>query len=494
MRAFHNARRYRYADAASLTHIRKRLERVRRDQDEAHARLLDAQRAVEVLSRESQELESAEQAISVSLAGARTALFQDSASRVPDDIWRCIFEDSAAPFVSASVCTRWRQIALSSSHLWSRITLASTGAHPPDAQLVILANQLGRLDLMLSRSRTSPLQLTIAWSNGDGQALELMRDILIDAALHAPRWEHASLSFPSGVSRDVFDALQGATPLLTSLEITVTGAQRWSENPELGHLPFAPRLNSLRLRGTAIGCFSYSQLPHLTHAHLASCGIQEKLYVVTLLLFRAGKSLETLVIDAWPDIGVLAAFVPADRVPPRGPVVLPKLRSLEVLNNSRSSALEWTATTLLTVPSLTHITLGRDAIQPTLAPFLDDISATVTHLALYDALTTAHLDILSRLQNVERLSLVTDAQIDRPALARLASRTAPPIWRRLTSITIPAKGLSSEAILSFVRFRGRAPTDAPPAAAPTRCRLREVSFGPDAPTWLIAEVKRLLTL
>ncbi|EJD35582.1 hypothetical protein AURDEDRAFT_130524 [Auricularia subglabra TFB-10046 SS5] len=505
------------ADEAALAQVGRRLEHLQRAQDEANARLLDAQRAADALWHQTEELRSAERTLRNGLAETRSALLREHLSRVPEDVWRCVFEEAVdassgtakTPFSMAGVCAPWRKIALSAPRLWTRIQLYSSGTHPLDVQQAALAVQPDRVRLMVSRSGACPLHIEIWWFHSeepDEAALRYMREALGVLADHSARWEKVALSVPGSVGRSTLDVLKGPTPRLVSLEVTITTSEHWSKTTEIGYLPSAPRLRTLSLGGTAIGCSTMSLLPALTYICLApSSGPYTNLHLLNLL-FRTRESLEEIVIDAWPDISVLTDVWPQQHGRPAAPIELPNLRSLEMKNNRGARPLEWTATMLLITPRLAHLTLGRDAMQPSLKPFLDTVSSSVRHLTLTDPLDQGRLEIARHLHYIEHLELVTAAplHIDETAYAMLADGNSSPIWPNLAKLdTWHMKELPCDGLLSLISSRnpprtgnqeaGRRPAPARAAANQPR-RLREVSLGPQAPSWLAAEVERLLHL
>ncbi|EJD35604.1 hypothetical protein AURDEDRAFT_130540 [Auricularia subglabra TFB-10046 SS5] len=186
--------------------------RQRLGQDETNALPLDPD-AKEVLTRSAQELEDLAENLIGAKEEARLELWAHYAAHLPEDIWRCVFEHAAlatssgrakTPLALASVCSRWRCIALSSPRMWSYISLRLEERHPAEQQLAQLTAQLELAQLMLARSAACPLSVSIFWfyvQPPDAAVLQLMGNVLAAVAQHASRWSDATLVFPGGVQR-----------------------------------------------------------------------------------------------------------------------------------------------------------------------------------------------------------------------------------------------------------------------------------------------------
>ncbi|KDQ32137.1 hypothetical protein PLEOSDRAFT_1024822, partial [Pleurotus ostreatus PC15] len=97
----------------------------------------------------------------------------------------------ASPLIVSQVCSRWRRIALSTSLLWTAITVT----YP------YTTTQRQRIDAWLSRSKTQPLDLLLdlrdpAWNwdedsqSSAGEAMQHVLDLLIP---NINRWQHFEL-------------------------------------------------------------------------------------------------------------------------------------------------------------------------------------------------------------------------------------------------------------------------------------------------------------
>ncbi|EJD35590.1 hypothetical protein AURDEDRAFT_175319 [Auricularia subglabra TFB-10046 SS5] len=475
------------ADAAALEQLRQCLGRVRDAQNEGHARLLDAQRAVDVLSRASQELESAEQALSMSLAEARRELFQQSAARIPDDIWRCIFEEavqedsgSRVAFILARVSARWRRIVLSTPRLWSRIGF-------PKLETVG-AKQLDTVKLMLSRSGDCSLDIKIWWYDNchdQDHLVQPMRDILSALSDQTHRWRVASLVLLGRIGRRALVALKGPTPKLARLCISIRSCTQWASEVETGYLPYAPMLKTLVLCDTMMSCSAASAYPVLTDVALAPGQDVHPSQQILGFISRARESLHKVEITTWLDHSAGAL----------GPVLLPQLQTLVLVHAPQTQLNNVPAVTRLSTPCLTKLVLRCDTMPAVPVSFLAAVSSTVRTLEFFDVLTADALGRLRHLENIERV--IFGMSIEDDAYAALTTHV-PPIWPRLTVVDmryLVNDCVPDDALLGLITSRNVARPEGGAEAEQARpCRLQEVILGPSAPRWVSAEVERLLAL
>ncbi|KZV96439.1 hypothetical protein EXIGLDRAFT_765393 [Exidia glandulosa HHB12029] len=117
---------------------------------------------------------------------------------MPDDILRCIFEEVAAlpdegwetigdgtynddramhPFLLASVCARWRRVALALPGLWTYVGISDEESSDDVAQ------HIARVPLLLSRSKTAPLDIFVHLYHFDAALTSVMATL----AAHASR-------------------------------------------------------------------------------------------------------------------------------------------------------------------------------------------------------------------------------------------------------------------------------------------------------------------
>jgi F-box-like len=150
--------------------------------------------------------------------------------------WYFFYEtvpNATMPLVIGSVCSTWRNLALSTPKLWSRISLKLDGRNS-DLDYEIL-------DEWISRSGRSPLSIHL-WIGKDETPAD---DILYMFADCCERWRDIYLALPLHLY-DNFDLIHGNLPLLTTLclDLRVGNAKGG-----LQQFSIAPRLCDVGLHG-----------------------------------------------------------------------------------------------------------------------------------------------------------------------------------------------------------------------------------------------------
>ncbi|KAK0479517.1 hypothetical protein IW261DRAFT_1365103 [Armillaria novae-zelandiae] len=175
--------------------------------------------------------------------------------RIPEDIICEIFlacwetegeiKDSLngkfAPFVLSKVCREWRSIALSTSRLWSTISLDFDLYRNDSMECQYL------LQMLLSRSTTRDIILSVH-SNKEITKNHLMPILLMSA----PRWTDVSISIPY-LSLHAFSAARGYLHRLKHLHVDfIRGIARMRiplSKPVFDAFEYAPLLRSLSFPG-----------------------------------------------------------------------------------------------------------------------------------------------------------------------------------------------------------------------------------------------------
>ncbi|KAK0234324.1 hypothetical protein IW262DRAFT_1425066 [Armillaria fumosa] len=175
--------------------------------------------------------------------------------RIPEDIIREIFltcwetegeiKDSLngkfAPFVLSKICREWRSVALSTSRLWSTISLDFDLYRNDSMECQYL------LQMLLSRSTTRDITLSI-YSNR-----EITKNHLIPILLmSAPRWTDVSITIPY-LSLHAFSAARGYLHRLKHLHVDfVHGIMRMRtplSKPVFDAFEYVPLLRSFFFTG-----------------------------------------------------------------------------------------------------------------------------------------------------------------------------------------------------------------------------------------------------
>ncbi|EJD38900.1 hypothetical protein AURDEDRAFT_187611 [Auricularia subglabra TFB-10046 SS5] len=139
--------------------------------------------------------------LSASIARCQKEILSIGMDALPEEMLRAVFEavvESAGhwsseddaeiqlrtqtPYVLSSVCKHWRTVALDLHTLWSYIALPGFAGHP-DQHARVLADT----SLRLERSRSTPLDIVVAWA-GEGDIGVPHDTALALLAPHHSRW------------------------------------------------------------------------------------------------------------------------------------------------------------------------------------------------------------------------------------------------------------------------------------------------------------------
>ncbi|EJD50734.1 hypothetical protein AURDEDRAFT_182128 [Auricularia subglabra TFB-10046 SS5] len=433
-------------------------------------------------------------------------------TNAPDEKWSTVCDGNynhdraRIPFTLSAVCTRWRNISLHCSALWSYIGLPG---HSDDADCDLADDALyTRVHVLLSRSGSSPLDVLVPW-NGvsfadfevDGRSsleeaqIAKMRKIFVDISKHLARWRRVSLWLPHLFDRALLRIFKGPTPLLSELAVMCDDEERWDDDPWDGFFPFAPRLKHLELFNTGISSSTATpgSLPSLSYLEFGDFPGR----LLHSFIARGAPSLvELCLTDGYRENGT-----------PLRCLELPVLRSLEL--HRVPYFIPRQPSPVLATPHLEHLTLYHSAITNVMAPFMSNISSTVTRMTLQGDITPWHLDVLLPLQNLQHFGMSYHAYGDRAYtigndfFSELADRT---LWPQLRTICLPQRGTMTygygqiagnygAGLLRLITTRNSVPRVPPPEENGRPCRLEEVNLeyeGVEA--WLVVEVARLLAL
>ncbi|TDL16599.1 hypothetical protein BD410DRAFT_795161 [Rickenella mellea] len=111
---------------------------------------------------------------------------KDARSR---DSIRCLFR---APLLLGRVCSRWRDVSISSPELWSSIAVGDDRGRPPDADL---AKDLEATKHWISRSGSQPLSIRIRYDlhSKYGAMIQPILECLVSQSF---RWQRVDLMVP----------------------------------------------------------------------------------------------------------------------------------------------------------------------------------------------------------------------------------------------------------------------------------------------------------
>ncbi|KZV80850.1 hypothetical protein EXIGLDRAFT_732242 [Exidia glandulosa HHB12029] len=439
---------------------------------------------------------------------ARAASLQALMATFPDDVLHGVFDAlvdipdknwavlgfgrynvarARQPFALASVCRHWRRVALAARRLWTYISL-------PDTPLDDNAEaHFYRVSLSLARSGAMPLEVLLNVYHDVGDTLG-MEKIYFRVAEQARRWRRVDLTMRTPQEKDkvMLDAFRGPLPLLE--ELAVVQIDRYS-TPLEGCLPHVPRLHHLLLLPCPIHPPRYvSALPGLTNLEL----LGERSGQRVLQYIKLGqRTLTNILLD------VRCADAPV------ASVTLPHLHGLTLRN--KTFPFSPSGTPFLIAPHLRSLALHSEFFyNPHVGAFLSHFSGTVTELSLSGLVAVGALDELRTLHNISRLNFKADfydeiAHIDDNFFSALASQ--PLVWPRLTSIVVADGGkvrsesgsnaIPNYSILDLLAERNTSAGVSSSAEPETEgpARIKEVILAYEGvPSWVLAEVERLLTV
>lgn len=176
--------------------------------------------------------------------------------KLPPEILRSIFrdscpagnEDSAIQMPAATlgmVCSHWRDIVLSTTELWSDITLdldADNMEDPRSTQRLI--------ELFLQRAGGSPLDVAIRRTAPGGNCEPALRAL----AQHSLKWRNVQLVVTADIlSCPALSVLSDRLDALETLDIQVLGS---SNNATIDIFRLAPKLHTVAIDGLAASRFT----------------------------------------------------------------------------------------------------------------------------------------------------------------------------------------------------------------------------------------------
>ncbi|EJD50034.1 hypothetical protein AURDEDRAFT_161055 [Auricularia subglabra TFB-10046 SS5] len=416
------------------------------------------------------------------------SLIFDACVALPDEKWERFgfghYNPARAvlPFYLASVCSRWRQIALRCSKLWTYIGV-------PGPQTLALKpsngnNHLRRINLVLFRSARRPIEILF----GQPWALHTVQEdndpFLACFALlkeHTERWGKVEIWTPLNLALAHLAAFRHPMPSLSELSLTVdTPEVLPPKRPGDFYLACAPQLRTLDICCWAINVSSdMHAFPSLSYFRCwSSCPPDVSARVISL----SRDTLEYL------SISVSRALLPLD------PISLPRLHTLSLDGFPFTFGPE-----TLSFPCLSTLCLSDDT-SPALPSFLAHIETKVTRLELFgdDFWGPDSLGVLKHLSQVTHLSFVPCADNSAcevtDAFFRRLGDMSPVVWPKLRSIRLSSKAIVSpapgEGILHLLTRRNleRGLDDANAACPIEEFILESV----DTPASLSAQVARIL--
>ncbi|KAF9021145.1 hypothetical protein BDZ89DRAFT_1071719 [Hymenopellis radicata] len=219
------------------------------------------------------------------------------------------------PWVLSHVCKSWRMICLSHPELWSAISFGAQGDDDSDSDFNseeggslgpvagLNSDPLSLLNLVLERTQTQPLKITLEFALGTAYVNTLLSHQLIQALVsQSHRWEEADLNI-TNAEISLFAPIRNRLSQLVKLSIAL-----FNDDDELpGRFPYtenAPRLSDLTLYGLPHQNVSvpWARITHFSeelHQQASTHGSRRSVDAskVFLEILRANPHMESFRVD-----------------------------------------------------------------------------------------------------------------------------------------------------------------------------------------------------
>nr|GAT48483.1 predicted protein [Mycena chlorophos] len=295
--------------------------------------------------------------------------------RLPHDMLQEIFKacmpedrnvamsSSEPPLVLSRTCSRWRNIALGTPMLWSKLHVVEPAAGT-------VARRTEAVKQWLGRTGSLPLSLSFA-----GTRQKRSNDVgtvafLTLLATYISRWEQVDLKF--ALDPKAFQVLANlpanCAPLLRKININCTSL--YPSPKYAGAIPFADHAAQYSVQTDGCGVGALKIWGSVTQLHLQDEDLSEQDMLQTL---AALPRLRSLRLEVWiddgflPGIAPLPVVLPLDRLEIDGNIPFlqhlscPELRHLTIrglLGNTGAQQLTALAAFLSTSPELTSLDLS----------------------------------------------------------------------------------------------------------------------------------------
>ncbi|KAH7098757.1 hypothetical protein BKA62DRAFT_353580 [Auriculariales sp. MPI-PUGE-AT-0066] len=407
-------------------------------------------------------------------------------------------------FSVAAVSKTWRETALATPRLWSKVhldfsRLATKNIDSPD---LFSALSLGverwtpYLALTLERSKATLLDFDLLHFGSELLSRHSeYRSAFMSVLSQAHRWRSFSLSTSSLGEEDEYIALyfQRQTPLLELFRITHAGYITGPLRPSLTmrFLPCIPLLRTLDIPADLLECVAFAAAPALRHLRL-HCGVVSIAALCDIL--RGSPELEALSIRDVTNADTLSSGE-------HELCEFPKLTSIEIHDGTSEILESWGSR--ISCPSLRSLLLDEHCEDLWAAP-TSSLFTTVAHLSVavirsYRGTLSA---VLCRFPQLETLELLEGSVEPGDFTALNKPQTGDPsrwLCPRLCSIVFSGlvvfagRGVA-EDLLDFVQARA-----APVENLAVEARLQSVTFAnvvtaSRVPLWLPDAIADVLAI
>ncbi|KZV96897.1 hypothetical protein EXIGLDRAFT_704649 [Exidia glandulosa HHB12029] len=487
-------------EADVLAAARARAAELRLAESETRATLAATQAKLDAIVTELDEIASREPGLSNSLDSARCMYRRMLWTNViPLDVLHCIFEAAATyidpdkPLVDAitvassnpafglaTVCSRWRQLALSIRTSWTFVRVERRSGRPYDEDI---DDHTERIRVILSRSNSAPLDVVIHLDEYPEEALSLLHEMFTTLEPEAWRWRRSELFLPPWLPLEpCLDFLKGSMPSLTHLSVIIEGDDVEPVLARPQYFSQMPLLQHLELQDTGISCVQ----THFVFNDLRSLALWQHVGVDQFLdMVRAASlTLESLRICARIRLDTAVDSI-----------ALPALHTLEL--DGRVPGFQG----VIHAPKVQHLELSKLAISITHASIFDALSATVTTLVLrggsFGAQSVDILQALASITSVTFVRLPSETSIlSAGRFFHALAESSPPTWPTLRSLRFAIDSLDGDTgngLATLVRARNceiAVPSSGTASRSPSR--IESVDLPNTAPLWLRDTIKSLL--
>ncbi|KAJ7742582.1 hypothetical protein B0H16DRAFT_1890240 [Mycena metata] len=246
------------------------------------------------------------------------------------------FIGRSSPNVLAQICSRWREIALSTPSLWRALTLSAGNVRQLDYKLRLL-------EIWLQRSGSRPLSINMYGVN---------HTFLPALVAHSDRWEHLRMN----AFNVNFPPIPTSLPSLRTLSLAVVG----TAHGRLLHA--APLLRNIAVEYWNEHCFHLYPLSQLTA--FAAGGMISPHH--RLVLFEQAPNLVYCKLCLEPQTHHETGLSKKDAR------ILPRLETL-ILERLPCADMPWNFLELFTLPALQRFQIGQPRVDGALAGLLQSL-------------------------------------------------------------------------------------------------------------------------
>ncbi|KAF4622614.1 hypothetical protein D9613_009216 [Agrocybe pediades] len=328
------------------------------------------------------------------------------------------------PLLLSSTCSRWRDAAIDTHRLWSRLSIQLTSATSESLTALV--------DTWFSRSGECPLTVYVFWEGlQDDSPFQDSHPVLDRLMAHSERWKVMFFYLPFRAFKS-FASVRNRLPLLTDLSLgTDDNVSLPSPENQSNMFEFAPRLRSLE-------CINFSPtILRFPWAQLKEIPVVSGSIPDCLDILNRGIHLSKISVifvegsfPAWTNTGVLNQYPSVNHhhltcltimTPPWNEVIdlsalfprlnLPYLESLTICNLHSTFGPEFTSF-LSRLPSLKTLHLRKTALPD------DQLVEGLKHLSSLTSLIVLSSPGTTRASNAAHIAIASGVVETEPTVTR----------------------------------------------------------------------------